>query len=145
MNKSLRGIVGAAGVSLFWGAVWGAAGALLAMHMGANSWPWLGPPVGAFPGFIGGLLFSAMLAISSPGRRLDELSLLRVVAAGGIAGLVLGVLPLAINQPPDQFPLWQVVLVVVGSLTLLGVLTATVSLAVARWAKNSPALKRLNG
>src|SRR5688572_22725622 len=117
--KWFRRIRAAVGNGLVWGVAWAAIGALTGMLVDPNASiarMWLGPPVGIHPGFVGGLLFSALLGLAAPVRRLADLSLPRVSALGGIAGLVLGLAPLAINQPPSEFPLWQVAGAVVGSL-----------------------------
>ncbi len=138
MNKWLGSIRGAVGMGLMWAALWAAVGVLVGMLMDPNGSVdglWVGPAVGVYPGFVGGLVCSAVIGMAAPGRRLAELSVARVAAAGGMAGLLLGLLPLAINQPPSESPLWLVVAVVLGSLTLLGAVTAAVSLALARWTK----------
>ena len=137
MNKWLGGIRGAVGMGLIWAAVWAAAGALTRLLDPNRSMDdlWVGPAVGAYPGLVGGLVCSAVIGITAPGRRLAELSASRVAAAGGMAGLLLGLLPLTINEPPSESPLWLVGAVVIGSLTLLGAVTAAGSLALARWAK----------
>jgi hypothetical protein len=129
----LRRIGGAVGLGLVWAAVWAAAGALIGIldPSGAVQDLWLGPAVGMYPGFVGGVMFSAVLGIACR-RRLAELSLSKVVACGGIAGLLVGALPFAINKPPSETPLWLVGVVVIGSMTLVGAVSAAVSLALAR-------------
>lgn len=139
MKNWLRRICGAVGMGLIWGAVWAAVGALkgvLVDPSGSMSELWVGPPIGAFPGFVGGVMFSAVLGIAATPRRLHELSLSRVGAWGGMVGLLLGVLPLAINEPPNEYPLWLVAAVVIGSLTLMGAVSAAGSLALARRARS---------
>ena len=134
-----RRIRGAVGIGLVWGVAWTAVGALAGMlvdPIAPIARMWLGPPVGIQPGFVGGLLFSALLGLTAPGRGLAELSLSPVSALGGIAGLILGAAPIAINQPPREFPLWQVAATVVGTLTLLGAVSAAASLALARRVKS---------
>ena len=135
VNKWLRRIRGAVGICIVWAAVWAAAGTLTGKLVdpdGSMDGIWLGPAIGVQPGLLGGVVFSAVLGIAAPGRRLHELSLSQVGAWGAMAGLLVGVLPFAINQPPSEFPLWLVGAAVVGSMTLLGSVTAAVCLALAR-------------
>ncbi len=121
-------------MGLIWAAVWAAVGALIGIAdpSGSMDGLWLGPPIGMYPGFLGGVMFSAVLGIAASRRRLDEVSLPKVLACGGMAGLVIGALPFAINKPTSEAPLWLVGLVVIGSMTLLSAVSATGSLALAR-------------
>ena len=122
-------------IAVAWSVAWAAVGALTGVLVdpaGRLDALWIGPAVGLHPGFVGGIVFAALLAIMSPDRALAERPLAQVIAAGGMAGLLLGFLPLAINQPPSGAPLWQVAATVIGSLTFLSVFTAIASLAVAR-------------
>ncbi len=89
---------------------------------------WLGPAIGMQPGLLGGATFSVVLGIAASRRRLDELSLSKVVACGGVAGLLVGALPFAINKPPGEAALWLVGVVVMGSMTLLGAASAAAEL-----------------
>lgn len=134
MKEWLRGILGALGLGLIWAVVWAAAGALKRAVDASGSLDelWLGPAIGMQPGFLGGVLFSVVLAIAATGRTLGALSLARVLACGGMAGLLVGVLPFAINKPPTEAPLWLVGVAVIGSMTLLGAVSAAGSLVVAR-------------
>jgi len=132
-----RRILGAVGLGLIWAAAWAAVGALTGIvdPSGSIDELWLGPEIGLYPGFLGGVMFSAMLGIAAGRRRLDALSLSEVVAYGGMAGLLVGVLPFVINEPPSEAPLWLVGIVVIGSMTLLGAVSAAGSLALARRAR----------
>lgn len=135
MKYLARRIRSAVGIALVWGTVWAVVGALKAVLVnlnGAMHVPWLGPPIGFFPGFVGGLIFSALLATVAAPRRLHELSLPQVGAMGAMVGCLLGFLPLAINKPPAEFPVWLVALVVIGSMTLMGAVSGAGSLALAR-------------
>ena len=58
-----------------------------------------------------------------------------------MVGFLLGVLPMAINEPPSGFPVWQVAAVVIGSLTLMGFISAAASLALARRAQRRAVLE----
>ena len=50
------------------------------------------PTLLAIPGFIGGIVFSALLLIAERGRRFDELSLARFALWGAVTGAVIGIL-----------------------------------------------------
>jgi hypothetical protein len=58
-----------------------------------------------------------------------------VVAHGGAVGLLLGVLPFGINELPGATPPWLVAAVVICSTTLMSVVSAASSLALAKWAR----------
>jgi hypothetical protein len=90
------------------------------------------PAIGAYPGFLSGVIFSAVLAIAARRRRLDELSLVRVGAWGALAGFLLGMVPFVVGEPTSERPLWLLGIVFVGSTTLLGAVSAAGSLAIAR-------------
>ena len=124
----------AVGLGLLWGLLWTGAGALVrqADRSGSLDRLWLGPAIGWTPGLLAGVLFSVMLGIAASRRRLEELSVAIVLACGGVAGLLVGMLPFAINEPPSEAALWLVGLVVLGSMALLGSVSAAGSLALAR-------------
>lgn len=134
MKEWLRVIVGAIGIGLIWGALWAAAGAVIAMLVPSATLRevWVGPAIGMHPGFVGGVVFSALLALAARPRRSGDLSPSTVVACGGAVGFVLGVLPLAINKPPGESPVWLVAAVVIGSMTLMSAATAAGSLPLLR-------------
>lgn len=134
VKEWLRLIVGAGAMGLIWGAAWAAVGALIGIADSAGSVDavWVGPAIGMHPRFVGGVVFSALLGIAARPRRFDGLPLSTVVVCGGLVGLLLGVLPLAINEPPAESPLWLVATVVIGSMALMGAVSAAASLALAR-------------
>jgi hypothetical protein len=96
--------------------------------------------VGAYPGFLGGVVFSAVLGIAAGRRRFDELSLARVGAWGAAAGFLVGALPFAVGESTTEFPLWLLAVVVIGSITLLSGISAAGSLALARRAEQQRGL-----
>ncbi len=59
------------------------------------------PAAMAAPGFIGGIVLSALLWISDRGRSFDEVPLARIGTWGGVTGLVLGLLAVAIGLTRD--------------------------------------------
>jgi uncharacterized membrane protein len=137
VREWLRRICLAVGMGLIWAVVWTAVGGLIRIvdRSGAMDELWLGPAIGLFPGFVGGVIFSAVFGIAASWRGLDALSLPTVVACGAMAGLVVGVLPFAINEPTSEAPLWLVAVVVIGSMTLLSAVSAAGSLALVRRAR----------
>ena len=136
VKEWLRLISGTVVVGLTWAAVWAAVGALIGIvdPSGSLDKLWVGPPISVHPGFVGGVVFSAVLGIAARPRRFYELSLSTIVACGGMVGFLLGVLPLAINKPPAESPLWLVAAVLIGSLTFMGAISAAGSVALVRMA-----------
>jgi hypothetical protein len=129
-------IVGSVAAGLAWAGLWAAIGALIRIvdQSGSLDALWLGPAVGAWPGFVAGVVFSGLLGVAVRPHRFHELSLSTAVACGGMVGLMLGALPFGINKPPVDSPLWLVAAVVVGVFTLTGAFSAAGSLAVVRMA-----------
>jgi hypothetical protein len=137
MKELLRRVRGAVGMGLTWAAGWGFVGGMIELIW--NLWPGfpLGPVVDiwpivlAIPGFLGGVVFSVVLRIAAGRRRFDELSLLRFGAWGAAAGLLLGGLLFAMGFGSGE-PLWLRIAVLAGPTTLLGAVSATGTLALAR-------------
>lgn len=98
-------------------------------------------PVFAYPGFLAGVGYSVILRVAEGRRRFDELSLPRLAAWGAVVGLLLGVLPLAISTPSARFPLWLLSVTIVGSSTLLSVVSAVGSALLYRRAGWHPPLQ----
>jgi len=133
MKRWLTRIRGAVLMGLTWAVVWAPVGVLIGMVVdpdGSMDEPWVA--VGAYPGFLGGVVFSAVLGIVARRRRLDELSLPRVAAWGAVAGMLVGALPFAVGTATSELPVWLLGGVVVGSITLLSAVSAAGSLALAR-------------
>ncbi len=83
MKKWLRRIRGALGMGLIWAAGWAPVGVLIGMVVdpdGSMDEMWVA--VGAYPDFIGGVVFFAVLGIAEGRRRFDEVSLPRFGAWG---------------------------------------------------------------
>ena len=129
-------------MGLAWAAVW----ILISMmagpfYAGELEPEHIGGPL--YAGVICGTIFSGLAGIASGRRRLGELSPSRAAAWGAISGLLVGALPFVIGDQhaPGDRPLWILPVVVMSSLTVLGAISAAVSLPVARWWKrlNEPA------
>jgi uncharacterized membrane protein YdcZ (DUF606 family) len=130
------------------GLTWALAGFLAGMGIELihNIWPnplgravdiW--PAALAYPGFVGGVAFSAVLSIAGRRRRFDELSLPRVAAWGAVGGLLVSLIPaamVAIGFATPNVPLWQITIALVGPFTVGGAIAASASLAVARMAED---------
>jgi peptidoglycan/LPS O-acetylase OafA/YrhL len=136
MKKLLRRIRGAVGMGLTWALVWAPVAVLIGLFVDPDgSMDEMWPAIGAYPGFLGGVVFSIVLAIAARRRRLEDLSLPRVAAWGAAAGLLVGALPFTIGEPTTDRPVWLLATVVIGTITLLSAVSAAGSLALARRAQ----------
>jgi hypothetical protein len=135
MKKWMRRILGAVGMSLTWAAGWGLVGVLIGIFAdphGSIDDMWV-VTLGV-PGFLSGVVFSAVLRIAEGCRRSDELSLSRFGAWGAVAGLLLGVLPFAVGSPNSELPLWLLGVVIIGPMTILSAVSAVGSALLFRFA-----------
>lgn len=133
MTTWLRRIRGAVLLGLTWAVVWALAAVLIGLIVdadGSMDEMWLA--IGAYPGFLGGVAFAAVLGIVGRRRRFDELSMPRFAAWGAAAGLLVGALPFVLGDPTSEIPVWLMALVVIGSITVLSAVSAAGSLALAR-------------
>lgn len=135
------------------GLTWAAAGFLagIGIEVIHNIWPnplgsavdiW--PAALAYPGLLGGVAFSAVLAIAGRRRRFDELSLPGVAAWGALGGVLVSLIPaamVAVGPATPNTPLWQMTLALVGPFALGGAMAASGSLALARMAEDQERLE----
>jgi hypothetical protein len=132
MTRWLRRLRGAAGMGLIWAAGGAGIGGLielidnilpgvLAIASAVDMWP----QTLAIPGFLGGVVFSAVLGIAGRRRRFGELSLPRFAAWGAVAGLLLGGLAVWLGAPG----------LFVGITTIGSAIAASGSLALAKMAE----------
>jgi hypothetical protein len=136
MNKWLRRIRGAIGMGVTWAVVWAPVAVLIGLLVDPDgSMDEMWPAIGAIPGFLGGVVFSAVLAVAARRRGVDELSIPRVAAWGAAAGLLVGAFPFTIGESTTEIPLWLLATVVIGSITVLSAASAAGSLALARKAQ----------
>ncbi len=129
----LRRIRGAFVMALAWAVVWAPVAVLVGLVVdpdGSMDEMWVA--IGAYPGFLCGALFCAVLGIAAGGRRLDELPLSRVAGWGAAVGLLVGVFPFTVGESTSELPLRQLASIVIGSITLLSAASAVVSAMVAR-------------
>lgn len=142
MKTWLRRARAAIGMGLLWALVWAPIAVLVGLAVDPDgSMDEMWPAIGAYPGFLGGVVFSIVLAILARRRRLEELSIARVAGWGALAGLVVGSFPFAIGEPTSAMPLWKLATTVIGSITLLSAGSAAASLALARRDASSAALR----
>lgn len=146
MRSWLRRLRGAIGNGVTWAAGWAPVGAITGWVTAVV----LGFPVGVVTanyaamfgilGFLGGTIFSTILALAEGRRRFDELSLPRFVAWGTSGGLLLGGLAVTAELLGSGFT--TVGAVITGATTLLGAGSAAGTLALARAARGRPRLER---
>jgi hypothetical protein len=88
MRKWLRRIRGTIGIGLAWGFAWSLVGSIPRWVFGFNTDAPL-PIIFGTLGFVAGVIFSALLAVTESGRGFDQLSLPRFAAWGALGGLLL--------------------------------------------------------
>lgn len=128
----MRRVGGAAGMGVAWAVAWAPAAVLVGLIVdpdGSLDEMWVA--IGAYPGFLSGVVFAAVLAMADR-RGLDALPLARAGAWGALAGLLVGVLPFTIGESTTELPLWLLAAAVVGAFTAMSALSAVASARVAR-------------
>lgn len=136
MKTWLRRVRGALVMGVIWAIVWAPVGVLIGLVVdpdGSMDEMWVA--IGAYPGFLGGVVFATVLAIAGRGRRFRELSIRRFAAWGAAAGLLVGALPFTIGDYTGALPLWALGSIVMGTVTVLSAGSAAGSLALARVAE----------
>jgi hypothetical protein len=127
----------AVAIGVAWAVVW----APIAVVIGTtiidpdNSMDEMWPAIGAYPGFLCGVIFVALVGIAERGRKLDQLSLARAAGWAGLAGVVVGVFPFTVGTPTSSVPFWQLALSVIGSFGVMSALSAIGSVLIARIGK----------
>jgi|SRR5688572_5507387 len=133
MKKWLRRIRAAVTMGLLWAVPWAIVAVLIGMIVDPDgSMDEMWPLIGAYPGFLGGVLFSVVLSVAERRRNLSELSVRRFGAWGAVAGLVIGVVPFLLGTPSADIDVARLATVVIGSFTLMSAASAAGSLALAR-------------
>src|SRR5687768_1921835 len=106
MTEVLKGFRNAVLLGLAWAVVW----APIAIVLGTfvidpdNSMDEMWFAVGAFPAMLSALIFSGFLALAETG--LEEVSLPRAGAWGGVAGVMVGAIPFASGTPNPNNADW---------------------------------------
>lgn len=129
MRKWLRRVRGAIGMGITWGAAWAVAGLVPRWVLGFDADAPFPLVLGAL-GFLAGVSFSALLALTQGRRRLDRMSLPRFATWGALGGLLLAAL-FAVAASLG----WNDVRVVAPTFALACALSASGSLALARRAE----------
>ena len=126
MGKWRRRIRGAIGMGVVWGAAWSGAGIVLAaaFRFQADA-PF--PILFGLLGFMAGIIFSALLAVTEGRRRFDQMSLRRFAGWGAAGGLLFSAVFAKIASLD-----WGDILMVAPTFALACAICASGSLAVAR-------------
>ena len=136
MKKWLRRIRAAVTMGLIWAVPWAIVAVLIGLVIDPDgSMDEMWPAIGAYPGFLGGVLFSIVLSIAERHRPLSELSVRRFAAWGAAAGLAIGVLPFLLGTPAAELNVARLATLVIGSFTVMSAGSAAASLALARRAE----------
>lgn len=122
-------------MGVLWAVPWAIIALLIGLIVDPNeSMDEMWPVIGAYPGFLGGVLFSVVLSIAERHRKVSDLSVPRFGAWGAVAGLLIGVLPFVLGTPAAENPRWLAPLVI-GAITVMGAVSAAGSLALAKRAE----------
>lgn len=136
MNLCFRRIFVVILVALAWAVVWSPVGVLAGIIVdpgGSLNEMWVA--IGAYPGFLCGAVFSAVIGIAEGRRGFDALALSRVAAWGAVSGLLVGVLPFVLGTVNPVLPLWLWGVLTAGAVTLLSSASAVGTALIARLAK----------
>ena len=101
--------------------------------------PWF--LVGAYPGFLCGVLFHALRALASGDRSVAELSLGRAAALGAASGVVVGVLPFVFGDSETVMPAWMFAAIVITAFAAASTVSAVVTAFVARLMRERGSLR----
>lgn len=135
MSTWVRHLRRAVLLALTWAVLWAPLGVLTGFIMDPNDTldePW--PALGAYPGFLCGLVFAVVLAIAARHRRLGELSPSRAGSWGALSGLLV-MAPIfsgLLGTPNTDHPFWQGRFVILTAVILLSSISAVASVLVAR-------------
>jgi hypothetical protein len=122
-------------LALTWAVAWAPLGVLFGVIVDPNDSmdePWIA--VGAYPGFLCGVLFCAALWIVDRRRRLDEWPLSRAGLWGGVSSLMLMLILSSsfLGTPNTEHLFWRWRFMIFAAIVLLSVISAVVSAQVAK-------------
>jgi hypothetical protein len=123
-------------MGLAWALVWMPIGLLIGFIVdpdGSMDEPWI--LIGTYPGFLCGVVFSIVAGFAARRTNLEQVSLSLASARGGISGLFVGGLFVALVVVSDP-PKWLFLVGVVGSFTVLSAISGAGSALLARIGKN---------
>ena len=93
MKKWMSGIRGSILMIVLWVIGWGLGfGGIMELVDPEGKIQDVWPTLLAIPGFIGGAIFSVLLAIAERGHSFDEIPLVKFALWGGLAGIMIGLL-----------------------------------------------------
>lgn len=92
-----------------------------------NSMDEMWPAIGAYPGFLCGLLFSILIGIAERPRRVAEVPVRRAALWGAVSGVLVSVIPGLVAEPRGVLSVS-----IIGGITLMSVLSAVASVLIAR-------------
>ena len=129
MTTSRRRIAAALGTAAAWGLAWAPIAVLVGTTLvdPDNSMDEMWLAIGAFPGFICGVLFSVLLAVAARGRSAGAVDLPQLALLGALAGLAVALLPVAIGGEPRPGSLDLLSAGAIVSFTLMGAASALVT------------------
>ena len=133
----LRHLRRALSTAVTWGVLWAPLGVVTGIILDPNDAldePWIA--LGAYPGFLCGLVFCAGLALVDGRHRLDELWPSRAAVWGALSGLLVMALPMTgfLGTRNMEHPLWQWRFAIVAAVVLLSSISAVASVLLARTA-----------
>ena len=126
MRQTLRRVRGAIGMGITWAAAWSTVGLVPRWVLGVNAdAPF--PLIFGVLGFIAGLAFAGLVALTARRRRLDEMSLSSFAGWGAVGGLLLS----AFFASAASLE-WKDVLVIVPTFAVASAACAAATLTLAR-------------
>ena len=135
---------------LLTGLAWAVAWAPVAVLIGLtivdpdNSMDEMWVAIGAYPGFLAGVLFRIAL-ITAGEERLDGAPLVRAGALGAVSGLLVGTVPFLIGESSTEMPEWMLASLVIGSITVASALSAVGSVLIARLVARRGSMRAAGG
>ncbi|MHB1170521.1 MAG: hypothetical protein ACYC28_14685 [Longimicrobiales bacterium] len=131
---------------LAWAIVWAPVAVLIGLTIidPDNSMDEMWVVVGAYPGFLAGVLFRIAL-LTAGDERLDGASLVRAGTLGAVSGLLVGTVPFLIGESSTGMPEWMLASIVIGSFTVAGALSAVGSVLIARLVARRGSMRAAGG
>jgi hypothetical protein len=120
-------------MGFFWALAWAPIAVVIGIIIDPDgSMDEIWPAIGAYPGFLSGVVFAALLGIAGR-RRPDKPSLPAVAGMGASSGLLVGVVPFMIGTPTSEGPVWRLAVIVIGAIALMSAISAVGSALLGRY------------
>jgi hypothetical protein len=120
-----------------WGIAWAPLGVLTGVLLdptGAMDEPWIA--LGAYPGFLSGLIFAIALGLARGRPKLRDLLPRRAALLGALSGLIVMAIPFLLGGTPNtEHVLWRGRFVFLAAIVMLSALSAVLSALLARTTK----------